>query len=255
MNSKEGDGSQSKPLKLGLLGYGIQKSLSPQIYQWLGNRFNIELNYRIYNVRSEDLDDFLEIEFPKLHGMNITTPYKKSVTEKLISKGFKNDSPLSQCNTTFHTLLNTDLYAIQKLVHVLPCKTLIFGSGDVVETILFHLKQLRFNDISIMTRGEPKRRYDKVTYLPWGQPENPFQFFINATPLGSAANPLPLPHQRVAEYSFDLNYAPENNQLNNMSLSHIDGKSMLVWQAIKNFEIWTNTPLKDSVFEELYAAF
>ncbi len=252
MNNKEAESSQSKPLQLGLLGYQIQKSASPQIYKYLGKLYKVDLSYKIYNVRVKDLDDFLDLEFPKLDGINITTPYKRKATRKLLKKGFINDSPLENCNTTFHSLLNTDLYAIQKLIHVLPCKTLIYGSGDVVETLLYHLKQLKFQDISIMTRSKPKQEYPDVEYLEWNNFEEPFQFFINATPLGTASSPLPIPEQRVAEHTFDLNYSQAHNQLKNMSLSHTDGKSMLIWQAIKNFEIWTNIPVEESVFEELY---
>ncbi|MFH1846403.1 MAG: shikimate dehydrogenase [Candidatus Omnitrophota bacterium] len=71
----------------GLLGKGINYSLSPAMHNAAFKHFNISAEYRLFDISPDNLEQFLkdEVLSHKLSGINVTVPYKIKVKELLIS--------------------------------------------------------------------------------------------------------------------------------------------------------------------------
>ncbi len=221
-----------------LLGKFAENSLSPKIYQILGNRFNIELNYEIIlNIKSFKIQDYA--------GFNITNPYKKEFFSKYqdqftCSKEAIETNYANTYNMKTMSAYNTDVYGLLKTLteNTIQCKKVaIIGAGDVCESIKQALKK---NSPPDMIKVFNRTIKDKNILPLDAYKKNNFDLVFNTTPLS-------INHSQL----FDLKY------LNIETQSTLNGLSMLIWQALKNFEIWFDfkipdkQKLKENIYEKL----
>ncbi len=63
--------------KLGVIGDPVEHSLSPAIHHQFGQQTNIELAYKAYHVKKQELENFIQAFFKNGgHGLNVTLPHK-----------------------------------------------------------------------------------------------------------------------------------------------------------------------------------
>ncbi|MCM8789972.1 MAG: shikimate dehydrogenase, partial [Candidatus Omnitrophica bacterium] len=66
----------------GLLGYPIKHSLSPKMHNAAFKYLKINAEYRLFEVKPVELDDFLSnLDKNNICGLNITVPYKERVMD------------------------------------------------------------------------------------------------------------------------------------------------------------------------------
>jgi shikimate dehydrogenase len=66
----------------GLIGYPIKHSLSPQMHNAAFKFLKINAEYRLFEIKPVELDDFLNnLDKNKISGLNVTVPYKEKVLD------------------------------------------------------------------------------------------------------------------------------------------------------------------------------
>src|SRR3989338_4807296 len=82
-------------IKLGLIGCNINHSLSGKIHEFALCSFGVGGAYSLFDLQSEELAPFLNKAWEEgIHGLNVTTPYKKTVAQLV-------RSPLAAVNTLY----------------------------------------------------------------------------------------------------------------------------------------------------------
>ena len=68
----------------GLIGEKLGHSLSPEIHQYIFNRYGIKGFYSLYEIERENIDKALEsMRILGIEGVNITIPYKENFLNKI----------------------------------------------------------------------------------------------------------------------------------------------------------------------------
>ncbi|NAY90435.1 shikimate dehydrogenase [Muricauda sp. JGD-17] len=246
---------ERKENRYGLLGKNIGYSFSQgyftKKFKDLGLADHSYQNFDIETISK--VEDILQQQGIK--GLNVTIPYKQEIipyldrldpiaqkigavnTIKIAPKG------LIGYNTDAHGF-KTALLPFLKAQHV---KALVLGTGGASKAICFVLDELDIKH-TYVSRSKKKNQllYDELD-------ESVMQthtLIINCTPVGTYPNiedRPPIPYQYVGEKHllFDLIYNPEKTRFLTLGeqkgAAICNGKTMLVGQAEKAWEIW-NTP-------------
>ena len=208
---------------------------------------NNEIEGLIFNIREE-----------KIHGLNVTVPFKKMVIpfldslseEAKISQSvntiYKNDNKIIGDNTDIEGfklgLEETGLETKNK-------KALILGAGGVVPSIIIALKKMQIEKIYLSNRTELKaielkKNFPEIEIIKWGETLD-FDIIINATSIGlKEEDKININYQQISKdkFFYDVIYnPPETNFLKNAKKYGgitENGKMMFIYQAQKAFFIW-----------------
>ncbi len=77
----------------GIFGYPVKHSLSPAMHNAAFRALGIDVEYRLFEVKSEELNSFLDLDSlaeKNIYGLNVTIPYKVRVKE-ILEKQFPDD--------------------------------------------------------------------------------------------------------------------------------------------------------------------
>ncbi|MFH1201858.1 MAG: shikimate dehydrogenase [Candidatus Omnitrophota bacterium] len=96
----------NNPKKIfGLVGYPVRHSLSPAMHDAAFRHLKIDAEYRLFEVRPEELEGFLEnLDKENIFGLNVTIPYKIRARE-ILEKKFPFDQKA--------VWVNIDLYYVR----------------------------------------------------------------------------------------------------------------------------------------------
>jgi shikimate dehydrogenase len=254
---------------VGLIGASLKHSISKDLHMNAAGQFNLQLEYNLWEIES-NIEKFIhKVRDSNILGFNITIPYK----EKVISFLDELD-PISEEIGSVNTVVNnngkligynTDLYGIQKSfelnnTNILDKKIFIIGSGGVAKTLIYYFIKNHAGQIIVVNRSASKFSSIKsfgneIECLTFDDPKLSTvqlnaDIIVNATPFGMKFSTLEgqLPPFHTSFNSnqliFDLVYNPELTPLvllaNKMGSKTITGLGMLVYQAAKSFELWTN---------------
>jgi len=251
--------------KLALFGNNITNSLSPSIYHQIALKLNLLLSYQLKQVSHVN-----DIDVTGLDGFNITSPFKNKFFTKTFPISFKPDpvSEETQAPNTYklegnkYFIYNTDYYGIkssflERKISVRNLKVLILGSGDVSKTLIYFLKKNDTSKIKIFNRSIRKEAYYSVFNINKLNLQNEeFDLLISTIPTDALKNyPLISNYSFHEKIVFDLSYQINDSILMQKEQAQIiDGLSMLIWQAIRNIEIWFDIKidLKRELKEEIY---
>ena len=257
-----------------VIGSPIDHSLSPELHNFWIKKNNLKADYQKKLIIKEDLPDLIDdIKSNKLHGINITVPFKKDVidfVDKLSPEALKTQS----VNTIYKkdNLIfghNTDIagfeLAMRHVKFSLEGKeVLIIGAGGVVPSIIVALKNLKVSKIKIMNRTYEKalklsNLYKDIQVIKWAESTN-FDMIINATSIGLKKNDdigIDFYTEGDKKIFFDVIYNPKETKFlkNAKSKSHHteNGKLMFIYQAHQSFTIWHN--LMPEINEEVINLF
>lgn len=239
----------------GLIGEKLGHSYSKNIHERLG-----KYEYNLIELTKEDFPLFMERR--GFEGLNVTIPYKKAVIpycDELTSPA----AEIGSVNTLYFRdgkLIgdNTDYYGFCQLVKrsgipIAGKKVLILGAGGASLTVQKACKDLQAKQVLVAARsdGHAGLLLSDVTK------QTDTQIIINATPVGM----YPLNDDAVislrdfpqCEGVIDLIYNPLLPRLlyeaKHLGIPYANGLFMLVAQAAKAFEVFTETILNDSVIE------
>ncbi len=241
-------------MRCGLLGEHLGHSYSPQIHALLG-----DYSYALFEIAPEELEVFLKSG--SFDALNVTIPYKKSVIP-FCSELSETARRMGSVNTLLRradgTLYgdNTDYDGFSWLLArnggIRPGeKALVFGTGGASLTVQEVLRACGAKVVALSRHGE--NSYDTLPL------HSDAVLAVNATPVGMYPNN----GQRLVDLSLlpklrcvlDLIYNPARTQLlldaQARSIRAENGLSMLVAQAKRAAELFTDKKIPDSRCEEI----
>ena len=244
--------------KFFVIGNPIDHSLSPKLQNYWLKENNIDATYDKIKLEDFEIKNFIQdIREQKIIGCNVTVPFKKTVIPFLDKLSLEAEQTQSVNTITFDNgdLVghNTDIAgfdtAIKELNYNLKGKKiLILGAGGVVPSIIFALKKMRVQEITISNRTREKAENLKILsndlkILEWGNLNN-FDVLINATSLGLNNETINLDFSILGpnKLFYDVIYNPnETNFLKTgkqLGYKTENGKTMFVYQALEAFKLW-----------------
>ena len=252
-----------------VIGNPINHSLSPKLHNYWIKENNINAIYDKKLLDENNIQEIIEeVKNEKIHGINVTVPFKKSVIPFLDQL-----SPLAKEVQSVNTIFkkdnkvigeNTDVGGFKQSLEYINYtiknkKVFILGAGGVVPSILKALEKLGAAKVYISNRTKEKAKNLESHYkislgletLDWGQSPD-FDIIINATSLGLKNNDkIELDYNkhksklfRGKKLFYDVIYNPEktNFLLKGEELGNetTNGKMMFICQAQLSFKIWHN---------------
>ncbi len=242
-----------------VIGNPIDHSLSPKLHNYWLKQNKINAVYEKLKLEENDLENLiLKVKEKKIHGINVTIPFKKSVIpfmDRLSLEAQKTKSVntvyLDDNKVIGH---NTDIagfeMSIQKSnINIINRKVLILGAGGVVPSIIFALSKMKVSKVIVANRTKEKAEnlknlFNNISVIDWGKVPN-VDLIINATSLGlKEGDEMQLDFSLIGKNKlfYDIIYNPKETifletakKLGNMT---INGKLMFVYQALMAFNIW-----------------
>jgi shikimate dehydrogenase len=255
-------------MNLGLIGNPVQKSISPQLQRILFKE--LELNncaYEKHQIISDNLPSFFD-RFKKgeFDGINVTIPHKETGLEFLdeVDNSVKILGNTNCIKRTGNMLkgYNTDLYGFKMLleknnINIQSTRCLILGAGGSARTIIKALIDREAESITIKNKSI-KNALEIQLYAQklgakniklYTESDDRFDIAINTTPLGmyqeeDNASFFDIPvdkNSTLIDLIYISNHTLFLNQYKDQVKQSINGLEMLIFQAIKSIEIWTET--------------
>jgi len=256
-------------IKLGLLGNNISKSEMPNFMTKLGNEFDFEIKYELFDKALEkkfNFKNFLsQIKEKNIFGLNVTYPFKELAVEhstelseetKLVKSTnllLINESITSH-NTDYIGFLNTYKFNFNQR----PSKLVVLGGGGVGKSVCFALIKLGVKELYIIEKDhikleklikDLKKQYEQVYSIMLDdliENQREFDGFLNCSEQGHVKTPgnsfdgLRLNNN---QWCFDVVYTPamttflKNSEKSGAKI--ITGIELFLFQGIESFIIFT----------------
>ena len=239
----------------GLLGEKLAHSYSPEIHARLA-----DYDYRIYEKKREELDDFLRKG--EWQGLNVTIPYKTAVIpycDEIEPEAARIGSVNTLVRRRDGTLFgaNTDAYGFRAMIRksgitVSGEKVWVLGSGGASKTAVAVMHALSAKDVVVISRNGENHYGNLYRHRDAG-------IIVNTTPVGmypsNGKAPLSLSQFPTCCGVLDLVYNPARTALlleaEKLGIPHAGGLYMLVAQAKRSAEFFTGEVLPDARIDEI----
>lgn len=258
-----------------VIGTNVSNSLSPAIFQYWFDKYNIDAEYGYIKIKEEDFDKEIKSIFKKggLCGLNVTTPYKERIISHLtgVDKHATKIGAVNcvTINDNFIKGINTDWTGFKDSLDYFEdnrhdkIKTkrdvaIVIGYGGSAKAIIYSLKSLCYKKIMVFNRtfekikslkniqGDDRNIIEplKLEKLPIKAPLA--SLIVNTVPdkdfIGRVISSL----RSNEDYrnksnilGYDIVYKPETNFVRCfMSYNGIRGIYLLVHQAAPCFHKW-----------------
>jgi len=241
--------------KFGLLGGKLGHSYSPLIHSYLGS-----YEYKLYEKQPEELYEF--VNNSNLDGFNVTIPYKKDMLKycRILTSIAERTGCVNTVIRKPDNLLmgeNTDYYGFMYMIkrsgiEVEGKKVLLLGDGGSAATIKVVIEDLKARTLVTVSRKGPQNYTNISSHYD-------SDIIINSTPVGMYPNNgetvLDISCFKKCLALFDLIYNPAQTKLvyeaSQQGIKAYNGLSMLVAQAKKAAELFTDSIIDDSVIEKI----
>ena len=266
--------------EVGILGYPLGHTLSPVIHEAGYKELKLDIKFNIWEVEPEKLENkVLELRKDNILGSCVTLPHKKSVisfideldesAEEMDAVNWivNNNGILVGYNTDWIGFTES-LKFYEKKIQDKNC--LILGAGGSAKAICMALIKGNARTIDVYNRTvENTKKFLEnfenqklsIGILNSNQINNPnfinsYDLVINTTSVGMSGGPAPnispinTDNINRRALCYDLVYSPEITPFiqsaKNNNIETIGGLAMLVFQAIKGFELVTKqkAPIK-----------
>jgi len=263
----------------GIIGNPITHSLSPVLHNYWFNKYNIEANYSLLNIKEQEIESVVKkIKNKELSGINVTLPYKQKVIS-FVDQLVNDAKSTNSVNTIFlddtNTIVgeNTDVFGLQaaylkEIPHIKNKKALVIGAGGVSPSVIFSLQKSKIQNMTIINRTHEKsiflkKKFNSLNVLEWKslkQEISKFDIIINATSLG-------LKNGDDFEFNFDnvkdnliyidTIYNPIETKtlkfLKENKIKTFNGLDMFIYQGQKSFYLWNkiNPEIDDQLIDLL----
>ena len=242
-----------------VIGNPIDHSLSPKLHNFWIKKYKINAVYEKKLLNNNEMKDLISnLREEKIHGINVTVPFKKIVIPFLDK--LSEEAKISQSVNTIYKKdnkiigENTDIEGFKLSLEktgqeIKNKKALILGAGGVVSSIIIALKKLQIKKIYLSNRTklkaiELKKHFSEIEIIKWGETLD-FDIIINATSIGlKEEDEININYQQISKNKFfyDVIYNPaETNFLKNAKKHGgitKNGKMMFIYQAQKAFFAW-----------------
>ncbi len=268
---------------LGLIGFPIRHSLSPQIHNYLFEKYNVDAVYGCFEVKNlkETVRGLVSLGFV---GFNVTIPYKEKII-KYLDYIDKETALIGAVNTVkIHKGklygYNTDgkgfLKSLESLGFVSRGKSiLILGAGGAAKSISVYLAKKKVDKIAFYDIVYQKAyRLAKKIYRLFKISSSAikdknsiklseFDLLVNATGVGlKKGDPLVIElagfKKNLVVYDLIYNplFTPLLKEAKKKGLFVINGLEMLIWQALEAERIWFGIGDKNdaqALYKRLYS--
>ena len=242
-----------------VIGNPIEHSLSPTLHNyWIKNN-GVEAIYEKQKLNESELEEFIaQIKKGKIHGANVTVPFKKTIIpflDELSLEAERTQSVNTLCVREGKIVgHNTDIVGFETSIEISKYnafnkEVLILGAGGVVPSIIFALNKMNVSKIKISNRTKEKAErlkesFRNIELIEWGEVPN-FDMVINATSIGlKKEDNIKLDFSAIArnKFFYDVIYNPsETNFLKvgkKLGNKTLNGKLMFIHQALAAFNVW-----------------
>ncbi|NNC91814.1 MAG: hypothetical protein HKN80_04920 [Acidimicrobiia bacterium] len=238
-------------LRLALLGDPVEHSLSPRLHAAALDGAGIEGTYEARRVDVGGMESAVEeIRRGRLHGANVTMPYK-GVAARLADVLEPDAARAGSVNTLLLraglvTGASTDVEGIRRAWGQLPHgPVLILGAGGAAAAALLALEG-RTLSVAARRRAAAESLVSQTgvdaSVAEWGEPMDG-AVIVNATALGMQGENLPEGVLDSAAGLFEMPYGTARTPAVIAATAHglpvVEGVEMLVSQAALSFELWT----------------
>ncbi len=236
---------------IGIVGFPVGHSLSPDIHNRAFDAMGLDFVY--LKFPSPDIKDFVEnARAIGVEGFSVTIPHKTAVIPFLdeLTPEARNAGAVNTVSRRDHKWIgdNTDVYGVRAAVQSSGFDSagkhiVVLGAGGAAKAAVAALSQAK--KITVL----PRREIAEAT-------KYRCDLLINATPLGMfpAVDSSPLNGPIPADVVFDMVYNPRITRLLTSARAQgktvIQGTTMFLAQAARQFEIWTGHRAPSEIFEE-----
>jgi len=276
----------SSGCKFGLIGHKIGYSKSPDIFASIFSRMNIDGSFESFDFPPEKLEQvFQHLTESEISGLSVTIPYKSAIQDYLTSLdksaqivGAVNSIKLKGGKSLGY---NTDTYGFSLGLEghrelVTGNSATILGCGGAASAAVYSLySDFGVRQFQIYGRNQNRLglfvermkaqlvgcEFETTDLMTTETVQAAPAIVVNCTPLGGGSfpkeNPLPqsLNWQEVRVY-YDLNYNSDSPAIvvaKSKGAITLDGRKMLVGQAVRSFKIWTGHEADmGPVFEDVF---
>ena len=244
-----------------VIGNPREHSLSPKLHNYWIKKNNLKASYGKKLLEQDEIRQLiLDVKEGKIHGLNVTVPFKKTVIPFLdvLSDEAKNSQSVNTIYKDKDKIIgdNTDIegfrIGLETTNQVIKNKeALILGAGGVVPSIIIALRKMQISKIYLSNRTELKaleikKLFPEIEMIEWGKVSR-FDIIINATSIGlNNKDEINIDYKNISQNKFfyDVIYNPkETNFLRRakeFGAQTENGKMMFIYQAQKAFFIWHN---------------
>ncbi len=240
-----------------VVGHPLEHSLSPTLFNTAFKALGLDYTYTKEDVGLSELKLILEkVRSGEYSGLSVTVPYKEEIIPYLdeltpeakaigaVNTVYFSEGKVKGTNTDWQGFMD----ALVKHTDLKNKKILIYGAGGVARACLYALRKFKDN-VFLTNRTEAKgmRLAEEfgVTYVHKNKLPD-VDIFINATSASlnpKSKNELLVSEEQLKKVStvFDLVYGETllTKTANTLGIKTIDAKEMLLYQAIRQFEIFT----------------
>ena len=242
-----------------VIGNPIDHSLSPKLHNYWIKKYKIDAVYEKKLLNNNEIEGLIfNIREEKIHGINITVPFKKMVIPFLDE--LSEEAKISQSVNTIYKKDNkiigdnTDIEGFKLSLEktgqeIKNKKALILGAGGVVSSIIIALKKMQIEKIYLSNRTESnaielKKNFPEIEIIKWGETLD-FDIIINATSIGlKEEDKININYQQISKgkFFYDVIYNPSETNFLKYAKKYggitNNGKMMFIYQAQKAFFIW-----------------
>ncbi|MGA1862654.1 shikimate dehydrogenase [Deferribacter thermophilus] len=245
-----------------LIGNPVVHSLSPKIHNYFIFKTKLNAGYVAFQVNEGYFTEFISFLKENVNGFNVTLPYKEKIFNYLddLDKDAKEIKAVNCVLIRNGKMIgyNTDYYGIMKTfedynVDIAGKDIVVLGCGGAAKPLLKFLKNGRYRSLKIFNRTVEKAEKViddfclnnvEVNSLLDLQNLRVCDIMINTTSIGLETGEFVDLNVNVKEFAFDMQYnlkelTPFLKKVKGCKKS--DGLNMLIYQAKKSFDIWTNT--------------
>jgi len=244
-----------------VIGNPIEHSLSPKLHNYWIKKNNLEASYDKKLLKQDEIKQLiLDVKEGKIHGLNVTVPFKNKIIPFLdiLSDEAKNSQSVNTIYKSRNKIIgdNTDIegfkIGLESTNQVIKNKkALILGAGGVVPSIIIALKKMQTSQIFLSNRTKLKalgikKLFPEVEIIEWGNVTD-FDIIINATSIGlNQQDEINIDYKNISKNKFfyDIIYNPKETfflrRAKKFGAQIENGKMMFIYQAQKAFFIWHN---------------
>lgn len=261
-----------KPIKAGLLGHPVSKSLSREIFAVFSGLLGEAIDYSPIDCAPADLPLLIPTLRPQgWAGFNVTLPHKQKVCAMLnladpaakacgsVNAVRFGRAGLEGTNTDAHALVDA---LAESGFGAAGRKAAVFGAGGAAASSGWALGRSRAGAVTFHARSAGaaaalaarlSEAFPNTAYAaaPFEEPGRGTEIFVNATPLGMYQPGRPPCEPQPGQLCVDLAYAPGGTEFSNEArragAAVIDGLTLLVGQAALSLRFWTGLPSGDIV--------
>ena len=274
----------SEKYHFGLLGHKIAYSQSPDIFAAIAKHTDSRISFDLFDITPLDLAFFMQrIQAHDLTGLAVTIPHKEAIlphlqeTDQVASSlGAVNSirvrpDSLTGYNTDWEGVAQS-LAGFEKQIN--NGRVLLLGTGGIARAVVYAVcRNFKLKELNIVGRSKEHlanlhdtcSRFDlacqAIEREAFDAGKEKYHLVVNCTPLGGwhYPNVTPLPDglewRQIGVY-FDVNYNSDNlfvEAARKSKVAAIDGRLLLVAQAVKSFELWTGQSVDiEKVYRSVY---